>query len=301
MFIYCLVNKGYEKLLKEEVSFRYPQLRISFSRLGFVTFKSQTHISNIDLIYSRVTGTFIGKYTKDDLDKFISENEKNSLIHNYDLNSDTADGQTAKTGDKITDIIKVNDNEFWVGERVVTDYTWRCSAGLPVIVLPEESPSRAYLKLEDMFLWSGYKYKPGLTAIELGSAPGGVSYALLKRGFKVVGVDSGDMDDICLNNPGFKFLKMSVRDIRKKFIGPDVDILFCDLNLKPVESIPQIRYLSHIYPSIKRVFYTLKVGEGIPIETILAYIDQFRAMGYKIYATHLPANRMEICVAGFRE
>ena len=64
---------------------------------------------------------------------------------------------------------------------------------------PQKAPSRAYLKLEESVLWSGAPLEKGDTAIEIGSAPGGASYALLERGLNVIGIDPADMDKAVLS------------------------------------------------------------------------------------------------------
>jgi hypothetical protein len=173
--------------------------------------------------------------------------------------------------------------------------------GLPDLKLPDEAPSRAWLKLEEMLLWTRWAPGPETTALELGSAPGGASWGLLNRGLRVIGVDVAPMAAVCLANPRFSQLTMSVRDLRKKDLPETVDVLFCDLGLKPVEAVPQIRHLCQILPSIKRVYYTLKMGEGQTTADLDGWRDAFRKLGFTVRSTHLPSNRMEILVAGIRE
>ena len=56
------------------------------------------------------------------------------------------------------------------------------------IILPPEAPSRAYLKIQEALLWSEAPLKSGDVVVEIGSAPGGASLALLNRGCTVVGI-----------------------------------------------------------------------------------------------------------------
>lgn len=55
------------------------------------------------------------------------------------------------------------------------------------------SPSRSYLKIEEAFDLMGESPQRRQTVVDLGAAPGGWTYAFLKRGCRVVAVDNGPM------------------------------------------------------------------------------------------------------------
>lgn len=57
----------------------------------------------------------------------------------------------------------------------------------------DQSPSRSYLKLEEVFVRMGKEPREGEQAVDLGAAPGGWSYSFLKRGCLVTSVDNGPM------------------------------------------------------------------------------------------------------------
>lgn len=71
--------------------------------------------------------------------------------------------------------------------------------GILHLKMPREAPSRSTLKLEEALLsfldererdrW----LRPGLTAVDLGAAPGGWTWQLTRRGLKVTAVDNGPM------------------------------------------------------------------------------------------------------------
>lgn len=52
MFIYTIVNIGSEKLLKEEVAIKYPELSFAYSRPGYITFKDNSETLNFRCIRS---------------------------------------------------------------------------------------------------------------------------------------------------------------------------------------------------------------------------------------------------------
>ena len=72
--------------------------------------------------------------------------------------------------------------------------------GIPRLRFPRGAPSRSTLKLEEAFLvllddderarW----LKPGMTAVDLGAAPGGWTWQLVHRSIRTIAVDNGPMD-----------------------------------------------------------------------------------------------------------
>lgn len=73
--------------------------------------------------------------------------------------------------------------------------------GIPRLKFPREAPSRSTLKLEEA--WHHFiprddwdkRLAPGMTAVDLGAAPGGWTWQLVKRNIRVVAVDNGPMDE----------------------------------------------------------------------------------------------------------
>ena len=71
--------------------------------------------------------------------------------------------------------------------------------GIPRLRLPREAPSRSALKLDEALLTfldeaeRRRRLAPGMTAVDLGAAPGGWSWQLARRGLHVTAVDNGPM------------------------------------------------------------------------------------------------------------
>jgi len=301
-YFYCLVNPGFEARLKAEAAAREPALRFSFSRPGFVTFKAEAERPVPRFTFARVTGRFLAKgnaATAGAAASSWSSASDTRAVHRFSLLDGAATGDEVSPGVSLLDVVEVSPGEFWWGERVVGAYDWGCPGGVPPLVLPEEAPSRAWLKLEEMLRWS--RWSPdGAAVLELGSAPGGASWALLSRGATVTGLDLAPMADVCLNHPRYTHLPMSVRELRKKHLPERLDALFCDLGLKPVEAVPQLREICQWFPSIERLYYTLKMGEGQTERQLDDWRAQIAKLGFTVRSTHLPSNRMEIAVVGVR-
>lgn len=71
--------------------------------------------------------------------------------------------------------------------------------GIPRLKFPREAPSRSTLKLEEAWhhfiprnQWDA-RLAPGMTAVDLGAAPGGWTWQLVQREIKVTAVDNGPM------------------------------------------------------------------------------------------------------------
>jgi hypothetical protein len=298
-YFYCLPNPGFEARLKAEAAEHAPDLHPSFSRPGFVTFKASRPRSVPRFTFARVSGRFLAKGDAAAAEAAASH-ARGLTVHRFSLADGKGSGDEAPVGAEVLDLIEVVPGEFWWGVRKVDQWGWGVPGGVPGLVLPEQAPSRAWLKLEEMLWWSRWSPGPGTVALELGSAPGGASWALLNRGARVVGVDVAAMAAVCLQNPNYTHVELSVRDLRKKDLPAAIDVLFCDLGLKPVEAVPQVRHLCQILPSITRLYYTLKLGQGQSTADLDRWCDALRRLGFTLRTTHLPSNRMEILIAGVR-
>jgi 23S rRNA (cytidine2498-2'-O)-methyltransferase len=95
---------------------------------------------------------------------------------------------------------------FPSGERcllglALVDHAAPWHQGIPRLKFPREAPSRSTLKLDEAFqvLLSGAErerwFKPGMSAVDLGAAPGGWTWQLVRRGLHVTAVDNGPMEE----------------------------------------------------------------------------------------------------------
>jgi 23S rRNA (cytidine2498-2'-O)-methyltransferase len=209
----------------------------------------------------------------------------------------------AQAGDAVLDLIGVEENEWWVGFHRQTPAHSPVPGGRWKIILPPEAPSRAYLKLEEALRWSGAPIRSGDGAVEIGSAPGGASYALLQRGVDVIGIDPGAMDPVVLNYKGparFYHDARSVTVIRREELPENVQWLLVDMNTGPDTAIyPVERFAIRMQDSLLGVVMTLKLNEWSFAQHIPNWLERIRKMGLaRVRATQLPHNRREICVVG---
>lgn len=100
-------------------------------------------------------------------------------------------------------------------------------------------PSRAYLKLWEALTIIGKRPQPGEVCIDLGSAPGGWSWALAKMGARVVSIDKAPLSPEIASLPGIEYRGESAFALDPARLGP-VDWLFSDLVCYPARLLTLI-------------------------------------------------------------
>ncbi len=104
--------------------------------------------------------------------------------------------------------------------------------------MPGEAPSRSTLKLAEaieVFMDRSEQtrlLRSGMTAVDLGAAPGGWTWQLVKRGIRVTAVDNGPMKGVLAKHPLVEHLK---QDGFKYAPRKAVDWLVCDMVEKPAK------------------------------------------------------------------
>jgi 23S rRNA (cytidine2498-2'-O)-methyltransferase len=93
-------------------------------------------------------------------------------------------------------------------------------------------PSRAYLKLWEALTLIGQFPGPGDICLDLGSSPGGWSWALARLGARVISVDRAPLAPEIAALPGIEYRAESAFALDPASIGP-VDWLFCDVVCYP--------------------------------------------------------------------
>ena len=108
--------------------------------------------------------------------------------------------------------------------------------GIPRLKFPREAPSRSTLKLEEALLvllddnererW----LRPGMSAVDLGAAPGGWTWQLAHRSLRVTAVDNGPMDRALMQSGVVTHVREDGFRFRPK---KPVDWMVCDMVEQP--------------------------------------------------------------------
>jgi 23S rRNA (cytidine2498-2'-O)-methyltransferase len=93
-------------------------------------------------------------------------------------------------------------------------------------------PSRAYLKLWELFTLMGEKPRPGELCLDLGSSPGGWTWVLQSLGARVISVDKAPLDPRIAALPGVTMRRESAFALEPEKIG-GIDWVFSDVVCYP--------------------------------------------------------------------
>jgi len=111
--------------------------------------------------------------------------------------------------------------------------------GIPRLKFPREAPSRSTLKLEEA--WHHFiprdewdeRLHSDMTGVDLGAAPGGWTYQLVRRGMLVTAIDNGPMAESLMDTGLVKHLMTDGFTYKPK---PTVDWMVCDIVEKPARN-----------------------------------------------------------------
>lgn len=322
-FLYVLCQPGAEKALKEELAREYPALRFAYSRSGFVTFRSPQPLQpdfELKSVFARAFGLSLGKVKEgpeawEKLIRVAQEivDEVGDAAKPLRLQVDGPDELFAQApsglfasdsfpspGDWIFVVVAVTPGELWYGLHRHSAAHSPFVCGNPRIDLPPHAPSRAYLKLEEAARLWNIPFQKGDVAVEIGSAPGGASLALLERGIRVVGVDPGEMAPIVLGNRDFMHVQRPVAALRREELPASIQWLLLDMNVAPAVTLHQVSRLAGLMKdSLLGVVLTVKLNEWEMAREIPHYLEQIKQMGMiRLRARQLYHNRQEISVYG---
>jgi 23S rRNA (cytidine2498-2'-O)-methyltransferase len=184
---------------------------------------------------------------------------------------------------------------------------YNSSASLMGIVrqsMPAEAPSRSTLKLAEaieVFLDKSEQtrlLRTGMTAVDLGAAPGGWTWQMIKRGIRVTAVDNGPMKGILVNHPLVEHLK---QDGFKFIPRKAVDWLICDMVEKPSKVAELIGnwfasgWCRHAIFNLKLPMKQRNTALDAALGGIRKQLDE-EGISYKMIAKQLYHDREEISV-----
>lgn len=176
--------------------------------------------------------------------------------------------------------------------------------GIRRLRFPAKAPSRSTLKLEEAMhefvpakKWPSL-LREGMTAVDLGAAPGGWTYQLVERGMRVIAIDNGPMGEL--------LMATGLVDHQKadgfKYQPPrQVDWLVCDMVEKP-QMVTELmaKWLSSGWT--RRSIFNLKLPMkkryqevSTCLEMLTVELDK-AGRQYEIQAKHLYHDREEITV-----
>lgn len=133
-------------------------------------------------------------------------------------------------------------------------YSARCSSPFPdgEVEFIEDKvgpPSRAYLKLWELFTLQGRHPAAGERVIDLGSSPGGWTWVLDQLGCEVLSVDKAPLDDKLKLSPRVKFINESAFALSPEDY-PQVQWLFSDVICYPDRLLKLVQAWEKFVPNL---------------------------------------------------
>lgn len=344
-FLFATCNPGWESALKAEMRARHGEVVTpAFLRPGLVTWKIRedaTPSTGGPLpVLAHVSGSSLGmaKTAADVLEMIKSLGWTPARLHVFPrvLPEDgfsaeewaaidvrraeietflqesgvTFDPAPPRAGDLVLDVILGDEGEaLFMGWHRHDRFRPPFPGGMPRAILPDDAPSRAWLKMEQGLHYAGLGHSESLagkTALELGCAPGGGSLSLLTHGARVLGVDTGDMDGRVLDfadgtSAAFSHFAISAGELRIEDLPRRVDLLASDMNLAPPVAL---RYIERLQRRVRArtLLLTLKINDAKMQAQIPAFLERVRKLTPgEVIATQLPSNRKEITILSLPE
>ena len=170
--------------------------------------------------------------------------------------------------------------------------------------MPAEAPSRSTLKLAEaieVFMDKGEQsrlLRAGMTAVDLGAAPGGWSWQMVKRGIRVAAVDNGPMKGVLAKHPLVEHLR---QDGFKFAPRKAVDWLICDMVEKPAK-VADLMAAWFVAGWCKHAIFNLKLPMKQHLSAVDSALGAIRkkldddGINYRMSAKQLYHDREEITV-----
>ncbi len=286
--------------MEEEIYLRYGEVRKSYSRPGFMTFKSEKSIP-FKAHFARVYGVCIGKKTRAELIYDRAWVWKREESYEIPAELDALSKKTIfKIGETVTLIMMTGPDEYWVGEYELKRTHFQTPGEVSSIIEREDVPSRAYYKMAELFEAYDLPFDHQDRVLELGSAPGGATLFLLEQDLQVLGVDPAEMDPAVKKKFGFKHLKLPFEHLNQGHFNDDVDWMVSDVNLPPSVVVKEVeRLLDFLTP--KGILLTLKINQTRAVSMVPDFMDRIRKFGYKVDLKYVPSFRQEIALIALKD
>lgn len=156
-----------------------------------------------------------------------------------------------------------------------------------------DAPSSAHRKLDEALLW--LEVEPGAddVVIDLGAAPGGWSWAALRRGARVIAVDRADMDPEIVKHERLEHVRA---DAFKYVPERQPTWLLCDVIAEPERSLDIVARAVQS-PKLRALVVTLKLKRPVKLDVVKRARALCRATpGFFGRTKSLAANKLEVTV-----
>lgn len=320
-YVFSLCNPGAERALKAEVVEAGLDWRPSYQRRGFVTFKIGGAFAwsdlTVNIACARRLAVSLGKFSSRDEAEACMREHGLEVIHRLKHEDHRIRPQRLdeiaelQLADEVGTLVEFGEGECWAGVHRHASMLSPWPGGDAGLEMPAESPSRAWLKLEEAARFFGLEFSANDIVVELGCAPGGVVHALLQRAVSVIGVDPAKMAEVVMHHavkdrqftpqhgPWFFHCRKPAALVSKRDLGQGVTWFMSDMNQAPDVVLRECSRFVKMAPSILGVLITLKLTEMNQVADKRLWLAALREMGFsQVRLQQLAVHHKEFALLG---
>lgn len=297
---------------------KLPLKRLIFTRQWFVTVTEKLELPDYNRVET-IVSALSNEWQYDDLRmETVDTNDGKSLskfcrklavplrqgLRKANVLSGKKDNANEKEGGAILHAL------FLSGQEVILGFSYAQNSsphvmGIPRLKFPSQAPSRSTLKLDEAFLYFiprdewDLRLTSGMNAVDLGSAPGGWTYQLVRRGMMVTAIDNGPMAESLMETGQVKHKMMD--GFKYVPLKQNVYWLVCDMIEKP-QRVAKLMSEWLLNGYCKEAIFNLKLpmkGRYQQVnEDLMTIKEAFseHKVKYELYAKHLYYDREEVTV-----
>lgn len=187
---------------------------------------------------------------------------------------------------------------LWASFAPLKKLTSTAPGGVRRMPSDKKAPSRSYLKLEEALELLGKQPKAKERVVDLGAAPGGWSYAFLKRGCYVMAVDNGPMKINELDQLPGKLEHVRANGLTFSPPARSTDWMVGDMLITPGQALGLLRtWVSK--GRMRRFVLNVKLPQKNPLvatKPLENYLDGIAGLTYQM--RQLYHDRREVTVVG---
>ena len=322
--LFVLCNSGSERALKAEVQSAGLGWRSGFQARGMVAFKADGGTFGRgeleqSLVFGRRVCLSVGKAnTQAEAESMVLAAVGEVRWHRLRLEERRwsveagGDPDALRDGEAVGTVVALGPEEYWVGVHWHRAGLSPDPGGIFGVEMPEDSPSRAWLKLEEAVRVFGLRFRRGDVAAELGCAPGGVILALLRRGVPVIGVDPARLAEVVMRHalpsvpsvdpagdPWVVHCRKPAALVSKRDLAGRATWFLSDMNQSPAVAIAECRRFAGMCPSIHAALITLKLTDLAEAAAAGEWLGAMRAIGFRdVRLRQLSVHHRELALLG---
>jgi hypothetical protein len=325
----ALTNSGSERALKGEVVAAGLGWRPGFQAKGMVAFKAGDGVGEFGrealrerLAFARRVSLFAGKAgTREGAEEVVrGVGGEGMVVHHLGLEKGRLVGMGGGVGEgRLADgavvgtVIEVGPEDYWTGLHWHGRLLSPDPGGASGVEMPEDAPSRAWLKLEEAVRFFDLRFRAEDVVVELGCAPGGVILALLRRGVSVIGVDPARLAPVVMASavaempgagvggtvPWVVHCRKPAALVSKRDLGGRATWFMSDMNQSPAVAITECRRCIGMCPSIRSAVITLKLTDFAEASAQGEWLAAMRAMGFRtVRLQQMAVHHRELALVG---